>query len=273
MQTRPYMLALAVAATALATAAPHALADKKHQFRFVGIHPIPKPQGGGVCHIQAPHVHVYAAIDAKVQFRDHDGWQHFVGDPVAYGWDGDKHAYYGHHPVPVNVIVGDDHPDTEYCYLDGPHYHAWAPPADLHVELRGGAYWYTGDFPPAYAEAKVTYDPIDVVYQPIVYERPVVEVSVAPPGWYGAIVVAPGAVVVPVVVDAPRPPPPRPPPRVVGGAHVHGGVEVRVPSVRVEVQVPTVQIGIGAGVVIGGGGGGGHGHKHGHKPGKRKGHR
>lgn len=237
MQTRSYILALAVAmSTLVATGVAHA--DKK-QVRFVGIHPIPKPQGGGVCHIQAPHVHLYGAMDAKVQFRQHDGWNHFVGDPVAYGWDGDKHAYYGHHPVPVHVIVGDDHEDIEYCYLDGPHYHAWAPPPELQLELRGGAYWYVGDFPRAYTEAKVVYDPIDVVYQPIVYERPVIEVSVAPPGWYGAIVVAPGAVVV-----TPRP--------VVRPARVQAGVEVHVPapSLRVEVRVPTIQIGIGGGVIV-----------------------
>ena len=258
MQLRTYILALAVA-TSTVVAAGVAHADRK-QVRFVGIHPIPKAQGGGVCHIHAAHVHLYGAIDAKVQFRDHDGWNHFVGDPVAYGWDGDKHSYYGHHPVPVHVIVGDDHEDTEYCYLDRAHYHAWAPPAELKLELRGGAYWYVGDFPPAYAEAKVVYDPIDVVYQPIVYERPVVEVSVAPPGWYGAIVVAPGAVVVH------EPPPPR-----VRPARVQAGVEVHVPapSLRVEVRVPTIQIGIGGGVVVHGDSHG-HGHrKHKHKKHKR----
>ena len=248
MQTRTYILALAVAmSTIVATGVAHA--DKK-QYRFVGIHPIPKAQGGGVCHIQAPHVHIYGAADAKVQYRDHDGWQHFVGDPVAYGWDGEKHAYYGHHPVPVNVIVGDDHPDTEYCYIEGPHYHAWAPPPGLQLELRGGAYWYVGDFPRAYVEAQPVYDPIDVVYEPIHYDRPVVEVSVAPPGWYGAIVVAPGAVVVPAH-------PVRP-------AHVHAEVVVPAPSVRLEVVVPSVQIGIGGGVII-------HDHGHGKFKGKRHG--
>ena len=230
---RPTQLVLFVLATLLAVGT--ASAGKQH--RYVGIHPVPKAQGGGMCHIQAPHVHAFAAMDAKIQFRDHDGWNHFVGDPVAYGWDGPRHAYYGHHPVPVHVVVGDDHEDTEYCYLDGAHYHAWAPPADLELELRGGAYWFVGDFPRAYVEARPVYDPIDVVYTPIRYERPVVEVSVAPPQWYGAVVVAP------VVVT----PPPRPRP-----AHVQGGVQVHVPAprLRIEVAVPTVQIGIGGGVVV-----------------------
>ena len=247
---RPTAIILFVLATLVGLGA--AAAESK-QHRYVGIHPVPRAQGGGMCHIQAPHVHVYAAMDAKVQFRDHDGWQHFVGDPVAYGWDGPKHAYYGHHPVPVHVVVGDDREDTEYCYLDGAHYHAWAPPAELKLELEGGAYWYVGELPRAYVEARPVYDPIDTIYAPIVYTRPVVEVSVAPPRWYGHVVVAP-AVVAPVVVA--------PPPRRGSPGHVRGGVGVEVhvpaPTLRVEVAVPTVQIGIGGGVIV-------HDHHHGGK--------
>ena len=257
MRPTPFVLSALTVLIAVGTA--HA--DKK-QARYVGIHPIPKAMGGGMCHIQAPHVHVYAAVDGKVQFRDHNGWQHFVGDPVAYGWDGPKYAYYGHHPVPVHVVVGDDHEDTEYCYLEGAHYHAWAPPEDLQLELRGGAYWYVGEFPRAYVEARPVYDSIDTVYTPIRYQRPVVEVSVAPPHWYGAVVVAPAVVVPAPVVVAPRP------------RHVHGEVEVYVPapSLRVEIAVPTVQIGIGGGVIVHDGHRGhGRGHyqaKHKHKRGR-----
>ncbi len=232
-----------------------AVADKPH--RYVGIHPVPRAHGGGVCHIEAPHVHSFAAVDAKVQFRDRDGWQHFVGDPVAYGWDGPRHSFYGHHPVPVHVVVGDERPQIEYCYLDGPHYHAWSPPAELGLELRGGAYWYVGEFPRAYVEARPVYDPIDTVYAPIVYVRPAVEVSVAPPRWYGTVAVTPTV----VTTDRRRGRP----------AHAHGGVEVVVPapSLRVEVAVPSVHIGIGGGVVV-------HDHRYQHKHKKckhKRGHR
>ncbi len=243
---RAYIIALTVLITTLGTA--HA--DQK-QHRFVGIHPIPKAHGGGVCHIQAPHVHVFAPTDVKVQYRDHDGWSYFVGDPVAYGWEGPRASFYGHHPVPVNVVIGDDHDDTEYCYLDGPHYHAWTPPSGLDLELRGGAYWYTGTFPTAYAEAKVTYDPIDVVYQPIRYERPAITVEVAPPGWYGAVIVAPVVVAPAPVVVAPRP-------------RVRAEVVVPAPVLRVEIGVPSVHIGIGGGVVV---------HDHHHHGKKHKKHR
>jgi hypothetical protein len=172
---RTYLTALALVC-ALASVA---IADGKHH-RFVGIHPVPKGHGGGLCHIEAHHVHLYAPVDVKVQYRVHDGWHHFVGDPVAYGWEGPKHSYYGHHPIEIHAVVGDDHEDTAYCYLEGPHYHAWAPPPGVQLELRGGAYWYVGDFPEAYATGRATYDPIDVVYQPIRYQRPAVTVEVAP---------------------------------------------------------------------------------------------
>jgi hypothetical protein len=248
---RTYLTALALVC-ALASVA---IADGKHH-RFVGIHPVPKGHGGGLCHIEAHHVHLYAPVDVKVQYRVHDGWHHFVGDPVAYGWEGPKHSYYGHHPIEIHAVVGDDHEDTAYCYLEGPHYHAWAPPPGVQLELRGGAYWYVGDFPEAYATGRATYDPIDVVYQPIRYQRPAVTVEVAPPNWYGVAVVAAPP---PVVVR--RPPP------------VRAGVEVVVPapSVRVEIAVPTVSIGIGAGVVVQGG----HRHKHKRKHkhhGRKRGH-
>lgn len=258
MRTTILALCLLLGLAGLASAGP------KHH-RYVGIHPIARSHGGGMCHIEAPHVHVYAPVDVKLNYREHDGYHHFVGDPVAYEWDGPKHAYYGHHPVPVHVIVGDDHEDMEYCYLDGPHYHAWEPPPNIDVKLHAGAYWYVGDFPEAYVKGKVTYDPIDVVYKPIVYTRPVVVVEAPPPHWYGGV-----TLVAPVV-------------EVRGGARGHGhghghgtavvgvGVEVRVPTVQVEVGLPSVHVGVGGHVH------GGHRHhkhkKHKKHKGWKRGHR
>ena len=233
-----------------------AAADKKHH-RYVGIHPITKAHGGGMCHIEAPHVHTYAPIDVKVQFRVHDGYHYFIGDPVAYKWDGPKTSYYGHHPVPVHVIVEDDHEDIEYCYLDGAHYHAWEPPPGMEVKLHAGAYWYIGDFPEAYVKGKVVYDPIDVVYEPIVYTRPVVVVEAPPPGWYGI-----------GIVDIHAHPGRGRGHKKHGHGHVDvvGGVEVVAPAVRVEFGLPSVHIGVGAGVIVGDG----HHHHHKHKRHKHK---
>ena len=242
MRPRTYIVAAAAAVLLALCAAPRTASANPKQYRFVGVHPIPKGQGGGVCHINVPHVHIYAPVDVKVQYRDHDGWKMFVGDPVAYGWDGPKTAYYGHHPIAVHAVVDDyDGDDVEYCYLEGPHYHVYAPPPDIKMELRGGAYWYVGSFPRAYVEARPVYDPIDVYYEPIEYARPVVLLG-PPPHWHDVLIDVDvgGAAVVEApapVVDA----------HAVGvvGAGVHAGVEVHVP-------VPTFQmsVGIGAAPVV-----------------------
>ena len=36
-----------------------------------------------------------------------------------------------------------------YCYLRGPHYHWYAPPPQTQFEMKGGAYWYVGNYEPA----------------------------------------------------------------------------------------------------------------------------
>src|SRR5262249_5275120 len=129
-----------------------AAADHGRQVRYVGIHPIPQSEGGGICYIQVPHVHVYGAD--KVQYRDHRGEKFFVGDPVAYGYDGARYAYKGPHPIRVDAVVDDDDRDVEYCYLEGPHYHAFAPPPGPDFRLAGGAYFYVGTPPRAYVQAR-----------------------------------------------------------------------------------------------------------------------
>jgi hypothetical protein len=173
------------------------------QVHYAGIHPVPAAEGGGICHIGGPHVHVYPAD--KLQYREHDGDYVFVGDPVAYGWDGPHHAYKGHHPIDVQVIVGDDEPDIEWCYLDGPHYHAFAPAEGPDFVLTGGAYFYVGKPPKAYLDARPAMVKINAVYRPLAYTRPVVTVA-APAGWIGAnveIVTARPKVVRPVRAVSP----------------------------------------------------------------------
>jgi hypothetical protein len=204
-----------------------ALAGAGKQVRYVGIHPIPKPEGGGICYIEGPHVHIYDAD--KVQYRDHRGSNYFVGDPVAYGYDGQRYAYKGHHPIHVNAVIGDDYPDDEYCYINGPHYHYFAPPEGPEFRVAGDAYFYVGDPPRAYVEARPAMMRINAMYQPLVYERPVVTVA-APVGWIGARAefVTPG-----VVVDAPA--------AVVVPPHVGVSVEAHIP-------VPSVHVGVGIGV-------------------------
>ena len=199
-----------------------ALASGGRQVRYVGIHPLPRSEGGGICYIEGPHVHLFDAD--KLQYRDHHGASYFVGDPVAYGYDGKRYAYKGHHPIHVNVVVGDDDPDDEFCYLSGPHYHSFAPPEGPEFRLSGDAYFYVGEPPRAYVEARPTLMKIDAVYQPLTYERPVIEVA-APVGWIGARAefVAPA-----VVVDVP----------VIAPPHV---------TVRAGIAAPSVRVGVGLG--------------------------
>jgi hypothetical protein len=224
-----------------------ALADHKYgkQVRYVGTHPIPKSEGGGICYIEGPHVHIYAAN--KLEYRVHDDDNVFVGDPVAHGWDGPKYTYKGPHPIRVE---GD--PNEEYCYIEGPHYHAWAPPDGPDFQVVGGAYFYVGTPPQPMIEARPAYIGINAYYQPFVYTRPVVEVA-APTGWIGAraevwgpgvvvetpgvVVGAPGAVVVGKHGRA----------VVGGGAVVEGGIGIAVPAPSVHVGVG---IGIGGGAVV-----------------------
>ncbi len=244
-------LLLAIVALAVMTGA--ALAGGK-QVKYIGIHPIAKAHGGGFCNIEGPHVHIYAAD--KVQYRDHRGHQHFVGDPVAYGYDGPKHAYKGHHPIHVHAVVGAEEPDVEFCYLDGPHYHYFTPPEGPEFKVVGGAYFYVAEPPQVYVEARPAMIEINTMYRPLVYTRPVVTVE-APVGWIGAraefvtpVVVAPGARVV-----APGP-----------GVSVDARVVVPVPSVRVD-------IGVGVPGVIIRDHRHGHHHKHKHKKHKKHRHR
>src|SRR4051794_29738114 len=94
---------------ALVVLALPAIAGNGRQVHYIGIHPIPKSEGGGICYIEGPHVHIFDAD--KLQYRDHHGASYFVGDPVAYGYDGKRYAYKGHHPIHVSAVVGDDDPD------------------------------------------------------------------------------------------------------------------------------------------------------------------
>jgi hypothetical protein len=204
-----------------------ALADAK-QVRYVGVHPVAKSDGGGMCYIEGPHVHVYEADE--LQYRDYKGHKHFVGDPVAYGYEGPKHAYKGHHPIHVHAVVGAPEPHVEFCYLDGEHFHPYAAPQGPEFQVQGGAYFYVGTPPQVYVDARPRYVGINAIYTPIVYARPAVVVQ-APAAWIHA---RPGFAVG-VAVGA--------------GVAVGGGIVVGGPAVVV--RPPSVQIGVGVNVGVG----------------------
>ena len=219
---------LIVLATVLSVSA---FADAKFgkQVRFVGIHPIPKSEGGGICYIEGPHVHIYAAN--KVEFRDHGGDHYFVGDPVADGFDCHRYAYNGPHPIHVDDVVGGG-PDVQYCYLTGPHFHNFAPPEGPDFKMEGNAYFYVAEPPRAFIDARPAYIGINDYYRPFVYDRPRIEVD-APVGWIGARAefVGPG-----VFVE---------------GRHGRAVLEPGI-GVDVHVPMPSIHVGVGVGVDVGG---------------------
>lgn len=230
--------------------APAAVADHHFgkQVRFVGIHPIPKSEGGGMCAIEGPHVHIYAAN--KLEYRDHRGDAYFVGDPVAYNYEGPKYAYKGPHPIHVDAVVGGE-PDVVYCYLEGPHFHYFQPAADPDFKLEGDAYFYVGEPSHVFVEARPAFVGINAVYRPFVYTRPVVEVE-PPSGWIGARAeFMPPVVVAPVIVDHRG----RGRAEVIGGGVIGGGIDVHIAVP----PPPSIHIGIGVGGSIGIGGSAGVG--------------
>jgi hypothetical protein len=169
---------------------------------YMSQHPLPRKMGGGFCYIDVAHVHDFGPSDPRM-YRQIDGQYYFVGDPSPFNYEGPRSAYYGPHPiVEANVQLG--HP--EYCYLQGPHYHSYAPPAQASFELRGGAYWYTGNYEPAYYDGRARYASVNEAYAPIVYTRPVVDISVAPVAFRGEIVGGGPGWRATAVVGAPPPP-------------------------------------------------------------------
>jgi hypothetical protein len=231
-----------------------------HQVRYVGVHPIPKKYGGGFCHIRYPHVHVYAAPDAKRDYRKHGDDLYYVGDPVAHGWDGPRYAYYGPHPVRVDAVVGEGPEDTVYCYIKGPHYHVYAPApvVSADFELKDGAYWYVGDPPEVFVHPPPVMAEVNAYYEPIHYDRPVVEVDAAPVGWIGARVDLVGPAVevhTPVVVE---------PTPVVVEPGIRAHVDVGLPSLSVHVGGPAIVVGDRPGVIV-------VDHRHHHDNGRHRG--
>jgi hypothetical protein len=189
--------------TAGLTAFALSLSAQAALVRYMSQHPLPRKMGGGFCYIDVSHVHDFGPSDPRM-YRQVDGQFYFVGDPSPFGYEGPRHAYYGPHPiVEANVQFG--HP--EYCYLQGPHYHWYEPPPQAPFEQRGGAYWYTGAYEPAYYEQRPRYVTVNEAYAPIVYTRPVVDVTVAPPGFHGEIVAAGPGWRGRALVEAPPPQP------------------------------------------------------------------
>jgi hypothetical protein len=191
-----YSLAFITVVTALAAASP---AEAKN-WRYKSRHP---HHHGGFCHNDRPHFHEYAPADARL-YRVVGGEYYFVGDPVAFGYDGPRYTYYGAHPVTeANVHFG----EPVHCYLEGPHYHWYAPPPQASFALRAGAFWFMGTFDNSFYARRPNYVVINDAYRPIRYGRPTVVVADAPSGWRGGWQGGPPRHHTQVVVAPPAPAP------------------------------------------------------------------
>ena len=225
---RSFVAALAVALTLGAAATAEARA-----VHYRSQHPLPRKIGHGFCYINVPHVHDFGPSDPRL-YREVNGEYYFVGDPAPFEYEGPRYSFYGPHPV-VDADVQFGQP--VYCYLNGPHFHAYQPPQQAQFQFRGGAYWYVGNYDPSYYQDRPRYAAVNEAYQPIAYTRPVVDVSLAPPSFHGEVVVGgypPGGGGYPRAQA------------VGGGPVVSAGVTVGVPA------PPPIQVGIGIG--FGGGG-------------------
>jgi hypothetical protein len=180
---------------------------------YMSQHPLPRKIGRGFCYIDVPHFHDFPPSDPRL-YRQVAGQYYFVGDPAPFDYEGPRYSFYGPHPV-VEASVQAGPPI--YCYLQGPHYHWYQPTAGASFELKGGAYWYVGAYPAQFYDDRPRYVVVNEAYAPIAYTRPVVDVTVAPPGFRGEIIAggpgwraraAVGAPVVGAGVYVAAPPPP-----------------------------------------------------------------
>jgi hypothetical protein len=226
-------------------------AEAKHS-KFIGGHPIAVRYGGGYCYLEAPHLHAYAP-EHQALYQQVDDQNVFTGDPTPFGYEGDKHTFYGHHPV---ITVGTE---PVFCFIDGPHHHPFEPPDAPEYKMKKGVAFYVGPVPaPVLKIRPQRQRAINAEYRPYVALRPTVEVE-PPPEWQGEPWVAPSVTVqgpaatvqvgAPGVVVAPPAPPsvqvtapgvyvaPPAPPRVQVTAP---GVYVAPPSGRVVVHSPGV---------------------------------
>lgn len=183
------------------------------QWKYAGMHPRSGQPADGLCHIEMTHVHTAAPLHADTLYRTRDNVYVFIGDPTPFGYEGPRHAYYGHHPVVLNVLINIevDVDVVEYCYHDGPHYHAYEPPPRQRFEEKEDVAYYTGEYPEEYQRETPKMTRVNSVYRHWSAPRP--EVTVAPPSGYRGPVIQVGLRLpipsVEVRVGSPPPPPER----------------------------------------------------------------
>jgi hypothetical protein len=189
---------IAVAAGVLAASAP-ATAAAPGLAKYRGMHPLP-PHAGDFCYIDVPHVHRATPSDMRVYATLPSQEVVFVGDPVALGYTGPKHAYFGPHPLAHPDVPASD---NVVCYYLKAHYHAHRPAAGTTFTQKDGAYWYTGAFPPDF-EKQSYLTRINQTAPIPGYKPPAVELGAAPPGYKLPVLAPPPAPLVQPDPAAPK---------------------------------------------------------------------
>lgn len=248
--------------TSLAVPPPPAQpsAPPRGKGRFVGPHPLAGRANAGYCYIDVPHSHNYLPDRPNLYQQVGDGYV-FTGDPVPFGYEGQKTVFYGHHPVPAPVAA---EPvavaaNPTFCFMKGPHYHDYPQPQAPGYKTKDDVVFYVGPIPPPVAAVRPQLEQVtEAEYRPFVTLRPQVVVA-PPPEWPGVVWVAPPAPTVVVAPPAPQVVVAPPAPQVV--------VAAPVPAVIIAPPRPTVIIGAPAPVIIHG-----HGKGKGWKGGRGWGH-
>ena len=179
--------------------------------RFMSAHPLAARPGAGYCYIDVPHTHDFLPDRPALYQQSGDAYV-FTGDPIPFGYEGQKTVFYGHHPIPIVVEPAVAGPAPTFCFMKGPHYHEYPQPESPGFKVKDNVIFYVGPIPPAVAAIRPQVEKaLEIEYRPYVTQRPQVVVT-PPPEWAGVVWVAPPApavvvapTIAPVVVAPPAP--------------------------------------------------------------------
>ena len=171
---------------------------------YRGAHPIDLE--GRWHHESSVHVHDDLPV-GRAPFADVDGVLVFLGDPRAFGYEGETWTFRGAHPLPP-AMNGD-------CGIQGEHSHAFSPEGSFRREA-SGAYTFTGAFvggrhsyvPGASTPRTAIARPSAPVPAPVVVGAPIQAFVNVRPGVYTSVLVSPRS----SQQGSPPPAPPAPPP-------------------------------------------------------------
>src|SRR5512138_140129 len=108
---------------------------------FEGPHPVDSRVEPGVTwdSTTGRHIHGYPPFDLRL-FSFQNGCYYFIGDPTDFGYAGETYSYYGAHPILAGYGGG-------WCFMIGPHRHAWRPWSPLFTTV-GPWYYWEGPYDP-----------------------------------------------------------------------------------------------------------------------------